>query len=236
MSRILILADPGFGKSTSLGEIKELKIKGLDPTKTLIISCSDKALPFPGWKTNYKHVNGSGNGNFLMTNEPNVIIKTIDYFLANRPDIENYVIDDINFIMQDYYMDNAKNKGYTTFQNIGYDFGQLFKKFSAINKKGKNIIVLGHPESYEENGQTKFRLKTVGNMVNQYVTPMGKFEVVLMGKEEFNERTQQVTKYFVTGYDGNVKGKIPYGMFDDLYIPNDVGYVLEKVKEYELKN
>lgn len=53
MSRILILAEPGFGKSSSLGEIKGLKIKGLDPTKTLIVSCSDKSLPFPGASHKY---------------------------------------------------------------------------------------------------------------------------------------------------------------------------------------
>lgn len=233
MSKILILAESGFGKSTSLGNIKGLKIKGLDPTKTLIISCTDKGLPFPGWKNNYKKLKSDGTGNFLETNDPVLIIKTIDFFIKNRPEIENFVIDDINYIMQDYYMENAKTKGYTTFQSIGYDMGQLFKKFSDLHKRDKNIIILGHYETFEVNGITKFKLKTVGNMVDQYISPLGKFPIVLMGKEEFNDRTGEVNKFFVTTYDGNVRGKAPYGMFDDTYIPNDMGYVLEKVKEYE---
>lgn len=232
-AKILVLAGSGFGKSTSLGKINGLKIKGLDPTKTLIISCTDKGLPFPGWKNDYKKIKPDGTGNYIGTNDPELINKTIDFFLANRPDIENYVIDDINYTMQDYYMENAKTKGYATFQAIGYDMGQMFKRFEAINKRGKNIIVLGHYESYEENGITKYKLKTVGNMVDQYVTPEGKFPVVLMGKEEFNDRTGEVTKYFVTGYDGKVHGKAPYGMFTDTYIPNDMGYVLEKIDEYD---
>lgn len=233
MAKILVLADSGFGKSTSLGKIDGLKIKGLNPTKTLIISCTDKGLPFPGWKKDYIKLKADSTGNYLGTNNPELINKTIDYFLANRPDIENYVIDDINYTMQDYYMENAKTKGYTTFQSIGYDMGQMFKRFNTIHKHGKTIIVLGHYESFEENGVTKYKLKTVGNMVDQYVTPEGKFPVVLMGKEEFNDRTGEVNKYFVTSYDGKVRGKAPYGMFEDMYIPNDMAYVLERYEEYE---
>jgi len=236
MARVLVLADSGFGKSTSLGNIPELNIKGLDPKKTLIIGCSDKALPFPGWSKQYIKIDKiNPNGNHLVTNLPDIITKTIDHFLANRPEIENYVFDDFNFIMQDYYMDNSKTKGYTTFQTIGYDMGQIFKRFSAINNKGKNVIVLAHPEMQEIGGYVKIKMKTVGNMVDQYITPMGKFEIVLMGKEEYNERTNEVSKYFVTSYDGHVKGKAPYGMFKDLYIPNDMNYVLTKAEEYAVR-
>src|SRR5210317_671582 len=180
MSKILVLADSGFGKSTSLGCIKELGIKGLDPSETLIISCSDKDLPFPGWSLDYKKVKttstGDVDGNYLTSNDPAAINKTIDFFLKHKPNIKNYVIDDFNFVMQDYYMENAKTKGYTTFQNIGYDVGQMFKRFSEIHKQGKNIIVLAHPEIYEVGGMVRSKMKTVGNMVDQYITPAAKFD------------------------------------------------------------
>ena len=81
----------------------------------------------------------------------------------------------------------------------------------------------------------KFKMKTVGNMVDQYLTPVAKFNVVLMGNEIFDDTTQEIQKRFVTGYDGKVRGKAPYGMFEDMYIPNDMGYVLEKVEEYKTK-
>ena len=237
MSRILVLAESGFGKTTSLGSIPALKIQGLDPKKTLIIGCSDKALAFPGWKHHYKPISKANpDGNYLIGATPEAITKTVEHFLKNRPEIENYVFDDFNFLMQDYYMDHAKQKGYDVFKNIGYDIGQIFRKFSSINLAGKNVIVLAHPEFNEIQGVTHIKMKTIGNMVDQYITPMGKFEIVLMGKEEFDDRKQQVTKYFVTGYDGSVRGKAPYGMFENVYIPNDMGYVLEKVKEYENQN
>lgn len=234
MSKILVLAESGFGKSTSLGAIKALGIKGLKPEETLIISCSDKDLPFPGWALNYKKITTkTPDGNFIETNDPNMIIKTLAHFMKNRPEINNYVIDDFNFIMQDYYADNAKAKGYTTFQQIGYDIGQIFKQLSMLHKKDKNVIVLAHPEAYEVNGVWKFKMKTVGNMVDQYLTPVAKFNVVLMGHEEYDDRAGTVKKFFVTGYDGNVRGKAPFGMFDDVHIPNDMGYVLEKIENYK---
>ena len=38
MPKILVLAPSGFGKSTSIGQIPELGIKGLNPEETYLIS------------------------------------------------------------------------------------------------------------------------------------------------------------------------------------------------------
>lgn len=236
MARILVLAESGFGKSTSLGEIPELNHKGLNPEETLLITCTNKGLPFKGWKTKYtkltKDANGTVNGNLLVTNKAETIIKTIEYFLKNRPDIKNYVLDDSNYIMQDYYMVNSKKKGYDVFKDVGYDLSEIFRVADLIDNDDKNFIMMGHYESFEESGITKYRLKSVGNMVNQYVTPEGKFEIVLMGRSTFDSSAQKAKKEFVTNYDGVFTAKSPFGMFADLYIPNDLGYVLDRVNEY----
>ena len=47
MARILVLAESGFGKSTSLGAIPEYDIKGLDPKETFYITATNKGLPLP---------------------------------------------------------------------------------------------------------------------------------------------------------------------------------------------
>lgn len=114
MSRILVLAASGFGKSTSLGEIPELNIKGLNPKETFLITATNKGLPFRGWTKNYVHVpqgEAPKTGNFLISNNGDEIRKNMEYFIKNRPDIVNYVIDDANYVMQDYYMDNSLSKG-----------------------------------------------------------------------------------------------------------------------------
>ena len=48
MARVLILAPSGFGKSTSIGQLPEYGIIGLDPKDTYIISVTSKPLPFKG--------------------------------------------------------------------------------------------------------------------------------------------------------------------------------------------
>lgn len=69
-------------------------------------------------------------------------------------------------------------------------------------------------------------------MTQDYITPEGKFDIVLFGKQTYNEQTKKAEKVFVTNYDGQFPAKSPVGMFEKTHIPNDLGYVLEKINEY----
>ena len=107
--------------------------------------------------------------------------------------------------------------------------------FDAINKvpEGKNIICLAHYEEYKDkNGDSiSYRYKATGNMVDAYITPEGKFEVVLYGRATFDDKEKKSIREFVTNDDGQYPAKSPVGMFP-LYIPNDLGAVVEAAKEY----
>lgn len=234
MARVLVLAESGFGKSTSLGEIPELGIKGLDPKETFYISATNKGLPFRGWQKQYIHVPKGvppTTGNFLISNNGDVIRQHIEYFIANRPDIVNYVIDDLNYVMQDYYMDNSLAKGYDVFKNLGFFMNGIFKAAYNI-PYDKNFIALMHYEKDSDGFNSTYKAKTVGKAVDQYITIEGKFEVVLYGKQSIDDQTKKVRKEFVTNYDGQYPAKSPVGMFKDTYIINDLGLVVEKIKEY----
>jgi hypothetical protein len=69
-------------------------------------------------------------------------------------------------------------------------------------------------------------------MVQDYISPEGKFEIVLFADQQFDDNTKTVKKIFVTNYDGDLPAKSPVGMFDSIIIPNDLGYVLDKINEY----
>ena len=59
------------------------------------------------------------------------------------------------------------------------------------------------------------------------------FSVVLYTKVE--KGADGKMKYqFVTNNDGTVPAKSPVGMFDKLYIPNDLGYVTDAINKYNL--
>jgi len=232
MSKILLLAESGMGKSTSLGNIPELNIKGLDPKETFIIACANKGLPFKGWMNNYKKADPPTNGNYYYTSDGNTVATAIRA-LAKKDNIRNIVVDDTNYMMQDYYMAQAMKSGFDVFKKIGLFMGSIFDAINTVPIE-KNVIVMAHFEEYniDNEGRLSFRMKTVGKMTNQYITPEGKFEIVLFGIQRYDEREKRVEKIFVTNYDGNYPAKSPVGMFEELYIPNDMGFVIDKIQEY----
>lgn len=167
MSRILILAPSGFGKTTSIGAVPEYKIKGLDPKKTYIITQTSKPMTFMKSQSLYPITTPD-----KLAEGKRVIIKTADaaadilLALADSP-FEDIVIDDTNYFMQDYYMENAKKTGYDVFKNIGYAMGKLFAAMEKVAAH-KNIYMLAHYEEYKSstNDEISYRFKTVGKMVN----------------------------------------------------------------------
>lgn len=242
MSKILILAKSGFGKTTSIGDIPELGLKGLNPEKTYIISAVNKPLPFRNSGSKYKiatitddpngknFANQVASGNRAITNDAKTIAAIIN-LLANSP-FENIVFDDVNYVSQDFYMKNALKGGWETPKQIGYNMGLIFDAINSV-AESKNIICLAHYEEYKDkNGDSiSYRYKSTGNMVDSYIVPEGKFEIVLYGKAFYDEKEKKSIRQFVTNDDGVYPAKSPVGMFD-LYIPNDLGFVVEKIKEY----
>lgn len=234
MAKILVLAKSGFGKSTSIGEIPELGLKGLDPKTTYLISCVNKPLPFR--EANKKFVvttpDKIADGNRIITNDAEVVAKVIAMLADPNAPFKNIVLDDMNYMAQDYYMKNALKGGWDTPKKIGYNTGLVFDAINAV-PEGKNIICLAHYEEYKDkNGDSiSYKYKSTGNMVDSYITPEGKFEIVLYGKSFFDEKEKKSVRQFVTNDDGTYPAKSPIGMFD-LYIPNDLGLVVDKVAEY----
>lgn len=234
MAKILVLAKSGFGKSTSIGEIPELGIKGLNPSTTYLISAVNKPLPFRG--ANKKFVmttyDNPTAGNRVVTNDAEQVANLIS--MVGHPDspFETIVLDDMNYISQDYYMKNALKGGWDTPKKIGYGMGLIFDAINSV-PENKTVICLAHFEEYKDkNGDSiSYRYKSTGNMVDQYITPEGKFEIVLYGKATFDNKEKKSIREFVTNDDGVYPAKSPVGMLD-LYVPNDLGYIVDAVKAY----
>jgi len=234
MAKILVLAKSGFGKSTSLGAIPELGIKGLDPSTTFLISAVNKPLPFRGANKSFVLTDADhiANGNRIVSNDAKTVAAIISMLASPECPFTNIVLDDMNYISQDFYMKNALKGGWDTPKQIGYGMGLIFDAINAV-PESKNVICLAHYEEYKDkNGDSlSYRYKSTGNMVDSYITPEGKFEIVLYGKSYFDEKEKKSVRQFVTNDDGMYPAKSPVGMMD-LYIPNDLGLVVQKIKEY----
>jgi len=237
MARILGLGKSGFGKSTGIGATPELGLKGLDPKTTFLITVGSRELPFPNSATLYKTTpwNMVRGGRRIIDNDPAHIEAALKE-LAGVPitAVKDIVIDDFNYVMQDWYMANAHRTGWDAPKKIGMDIGKIFSAMELYKETGKNIIVLAHGEDVvQPDGRIYTKMKTTGKMVDEYVTPEGKFDVVLVGRSTYDSAAKKVVKQYLTNEDEfYTSPKSPYGMFDTLLISNDLGIVIEKVDKY----
>jgi len=166
MAKILILASSGFGKTTSVGAIPELNIKGLDPKTSYIISVTSKPLPFKGSATMFPvtTLDKMGEGRRVICKNAQEVEQAL-VNLSTSP-FKNIVWDDANYVMQDWYMANALSKGWDAPKQIGFFMGKIFQCIEDFDKTGKNIFVLAHGEAVAgTDGRTYIKMKTTGKMV-----------------------------------------------------------------------
>lgn len=117
---------------------------------------------------------------------------------------------------------------------IGYNTGLIFDAINNI-PENKNFIMMAHYDAYKDKGMDSMVLKykSTGAMTDEYITPEGKFEIVLFGRNRFDEASKKSIREFVTNDDGYYSSaKSPIGMFPELYIPNDMGLVIEMGEKY----
>ena len=100
----------------------------------------------------------------------------------------------------------------------------------------KNLIICAHYEEYKDaNGDSvSYRFKTTGKMVDEYITPEGKFDIILFGKQKYDVQAKKAVKTFLKEFDGEFPAKDSLGLLDELpdEFPNDLGIVVERVNNY----
>lgn len=230
---IAIVGDTGTGKSSSIMQDLEIGVIGLNPTETFIINVKDKPLPMRGYKRHYVAIPVGApptTGNYFASTDAQSIIKVMNYVGASRPDIKNVVLDDGQYLMSEEFMANALKAGYDKFNKMAKNMYDVIN--AGINLPAdKNFILLTHSE--ENEGKTD--IKTLGKMLSDKVNLAGLFTVVLYTHVKTN--LQGSTYSFITNQHIDERGiyvmaKSPRGMFEEKLIPNDMGFVLEKIDQY----
>jgi len=159
------------------------------------------------------------------------ISKAIEYVSSSRIDVENIIVDDAQYIAAFEFMRRAKENGYGKFADIGVNMTRVIDA-ARMTRKSLNVYFLWHPEQDREMG---YKMKTVGKMVDDYLTIEGLFTVVLYTRV-VKDNEGKVQYQFVTNSDGEFPGKSPIGLFKDLYIQNDLGLVSRLINEYNEGN
>ena len=235
MSKVLVLAESGSGKTASL--------RHLDPAETAIANADAKPLPIYGWKSKYQTVvtpDGKSidwtKTNYLERKDPEKILKALQFWEA-QPRIYTIVIDTITHMLTDDYIHNAIGKDFKSYQAMAKKFMDVIEQ---IQKSKKNIVVFGHiKRDLDEMGNVFYDMRLHGKMLAELV-PASYFTTVLIG--EVNREDKEAPKYlFRTQSKGNDPAKSPAFFAEDssaktaleYYEPNDMKVILKKLNDFD---
>lgn len=194
---VMIYGQSGTGKSTSL--------RNFEPSDVSVINVSGKPLPF-------------------RKKLPTANTDSYTQIYMGLPKIEtpSIVIDDATYLMVNAFMRNAKVTGYQKYTDMAYDFNNLID-VAAHLPDDKIVYFIGHSDQADD-GREHF--KTIGRMLDNYVTLEGKFSIVLKTVVKDGEYL------FSTQNNGQDTVKSPMGMFDSALIPNDLKAVDTAIRKY----
>lgn len=222
---IAIVGESGSGKTTS--------IRNLNPEHTFIISTTGKRPGIKGANKKYPtfSVNeGKISGNFYATSNVDQIGKVLNIIDKKMPHITTVVIDDFQYIMGFEAMDRAKEKSYDKFTDIAQHAYQVLK--TSMNMRDDlNVVVSTHSENTGDRISPYYKMKTLGKMLDSVITLEGLFTYVLFTTVQRDDDGKATYK-FVTNSDGTCTAKSPMELFDEIYVDNDLNYVINRIKEY----
>jgi len=201
---ILVLGESGTGKSTSM--------RNMNPDDVFLIQSVRKPLPF---RSSWKHIKDGGN--IFVSDDSALIISKMEK--TKRPVI---VIDDFQYIMSNEFMRASDEKGFDKFTQIGRHAWDILNAASNLPDH-KRVYILSHTET-DNFGNTK--VKTIGKMLDEKITVEGLFSIVLRTK------VQDGQYLFSTRNSGADTVKTPMGMFDSMFIENDLAAVDAAICEY----
>lgn len=202
----LILGASGSGKSFAL--------RNLVPDDTLLIQVVKKPLPFRA--TGWSKLTAEG-GNIIHCDDWSGIIK-----FCGKTRRKVIVIDDFQYLLANEFMRRSDERGYDKFTDIGK---HAWEVMMGVNNLADDVrvYILAHTEETDA-GRTK--MKTIGKMLDEKITPEGLFTIVLRAGLDDGKH------YLSTRNTGADTVKSPAELFDDDRIPNDLAVVDSAICEY----
>ncbi len=206
----LILGKSGTGKSASL--------RNLDPADTLLIQVIRKPLPFRSSGWGYFDRDDRPDGNILVSERWDSIIKAMRG--TKRKII---VVDDFQYLLANEFMRRTDEKGYDKFTDIAKHAWEVMSAASDLAPDVR-VYLLSHIEENEATGAMK--MKTIGKLLDEKITPEGLVTIVLRTSVEDGRYL------FTTRNNGMDTTKSPMGLFDEDKVENDLQAVDARITDY----
>ena len=220
---VLVIGESGSGKSTS--------IKGLDPKETVIFNILGKRLPFKGSATLYNEE----NKNLIKVDDWQNVVNYIKAISDKMPTVKNIVIDDGIYIMRTEFFNRSKEKGFDKYNELADHFRKVIASCSS-QRDDLNIYMFLHAETEETEGSiVGYKSSSVGKLLDKMYRPEESTAITLFAKPKFDDKGKAEYGFYThkMKVDGVIiPAKTPDGMFEEDWIPNDLGIISKAMKEY----
>ena len=219
---VMLLGKSGTGKSTS--------IKTLNPDETVIVNVLGKKLPF------------KGSGSLYNTDKKN-LFRVEDYqqminlltACDKQPHVKNIILDDCIYIMRKEYFKRAKETGYAKYTELAQHFQQIISTCEQL-RDDINVFMILHSEDIQsEKTIVGFKVSTIGQLLDSQYNPIEVVPMVLYSAVKFDERGNPTYGFYTHATmegTAQIPAKTPDGMFEEDFIPNDLGAVVKAMNEY----
>lgn len=219
----MILGPSGTGKSSS--------IKGLDPKETVVLNVLRKRLPFKGSNGIYN----TENKNLFPVDDYSQVVNLLGSIDKNAPHVKNVILEDMTYIMRKEFFKRAKETGYGKFTEIAQHFQQVISTCESM-RDDINVFFILHSEAIQSDKTTVgYKVSTVGAMIDSQYNPVEVVPMVLYSAIKYDEKGNASYGFYTHRcMEGTVEipAKSPADMFEDDFIPNDLGLVVKAMNEY----
>lgn len=218
---ILIAGKTGTGKTSA--------IRTLDPKETLILRVINRTLPFK-----FAGIYGKEQKNMLSTPTYDSVLKALEW-ADKQKHIKNIVITDGTYIIRQEYFRKANQTGYQKYTDMAVHMQQVLKAIQECRDDIK-VFMEYHVESIvTDSGAMEYKPSTVGKLLDSQYNILENVDIVLFTQPQYEDK--KITYGFVTNrtIDRNgaeIPAKSPIGMFDEMFIPNDLALVAKAIDEY----
>lgn len=220
---VMILGRSGTGKSTA--------IKTLNPKETVVINVLKKRLPFKGSGSLYN----KENKNLFNVDDYASINSFIESINKNAGYVKNVIVDDFTYVMRKEYFKSAKVTGFTKFVDMGAHFQSIIQTAENTREDLNVFLVMHCEEVISDNVIVGYKPSTIGKMIDSTYNPIEVVPMVLFSSVKYDENKKPIYGFYTHRcMEGNteIPAKSPDGMFEEDFIPNDLGLVVKTMNEY----
>ena len=215
---ILIAGKTGTGKTTA--------IRTLDPKETIILKVINRKLPF---KYKDQYIDGK---NMFHTPTYDKVVEWIDKVDKKGTQFKNLVITDGTYIMRQEFIKRAKENNYNKFTDMAQHLQSILVRIQEARDDLK-VFLEFHVEP-DESGAA-YKASTVGKLIDEKYNVFENVDIILFTSPQYEDKESVYgfyTNHTIDRAGLEVPAKSPMGMFDDLFVPNDLALVSKKIDEY----